>query len=53
MRRRAFICLVLPLLASLPLVAEQAAPIRILAPNMLQGAITELEPLLRARAGCR
>jgi molybdate transport system substrate-binding protein len=39
----------LPLLAPRPLWAAESARVRILVPNMLEGAFTELQPLLRAR----
>ncbi len=51
MNRRILICLALPVLASPLHAADNAASVRILAPMMTQGALTDLGPLLRARAG--
>ena len=49
MLRRALICLVLSLLVSRALPAAETVPIRVLVPNMLEGAFAELQPLLRSR----
>ncbi len=48
MNRRTMICTVLPALLALPLRAEEAAPVKILVPLLVQGPMVELEPLLRA-----
>ncbi len=45
----AIVWMTMPLLAARPLWAAESTPIRILVPNMLEGAFTELQPLLRSR----
>jgi molybdate transport system substrate-binding protein len=45
----ALVWMALPFLAVRPLWAAESAPVRILVPNMLEAAFTELQPLLRSR----